>query len=126
MALQTLEAFMKGTGRGNAYVTFPGFKGLYIRRNPRFIRNLDIIAEPTIDIANLTAKKPGKGAFTHLFQHLRKEYPHLWIFVECVVNERFAAKLLRMGFVQCTDDFAPSFYMPPEKPHEVHRIDEES
>lgn len=124
----TLDEFISWQGSRrpkNAYVRFPGFNFIYARCNKRYLRNE--LVGPVFDIANIEATRPGKGAFTKLFEHLRKDYPEMWIFVECVANERFAKKLLKMGFTQCTNDILPSFYMAPAKegPHEVHSLNEE-
>lgn len=124
----TLDEFINGQGGRspkNSYVRFPGFGCLYVRCTKRYLQNK--IVSPVFDIANIEATRPGNGAFTKLFAHLRKDYPEMWLFVECVANERFAKKLLAMGFTQCTNDILPSFYMAPakEEPHEVHRHNEE-
>ena len=114
--LPTLDGFLTAAARTHlrsAYVRFPGFKYLYVRCNQRFINGA--VVGPVIDIANLTARKPGRGAFTKLFQHLRKVYYHYWIYVECVLNPRFEKKLLSLGFIQQDSGLSPCFYMPPAK-----------
>lgn len=108
MRLPTLGEFFKGDKR-NAYARFPGFKTLYIRKTERF-------GFPTLDIANIEAHKPGKGAFTFLVRHIRQAYPARAIFVESVLSEQFDAKLRKMGFT-CTLDCAPGcgacFFLTP-------------
>lgn len=128
MKPQTLGEFISSQGERrprNAYVRFPGFSTLYVRCTKRFLRHE--LVSPVLDIANIEASRPGKGAFTKLFEHLRENYPEMWLFVECVANERFEKKLRKMGFTQCTNDLLPSFYMPPvkEEQHEIHRLNEE-
>lgn len=99
--------------RKNAYVKFPGIKSLYVRYTQRYIA--DEIASPCLDIANIEAMKPGNGAFTKMLKYLRKNYPELWIYVECVLNERFEKKLPKLGFIQVSLGLSPCFYMPPAK-----------
>ena len=94
----------------NAYVKEPGFSSLYVRIAKRYI---DGEMQTTIDLANMTASRPGKGAFTKLVERLRAQYG-LIIYVECVLNPRFEAKLVRMGFVQHTQHDPSSYYLLPE------------
>lgn len=110
MNLPTLTAFLKKSRPPNSYVLFPGFEELYVRK---FVRH----GFPTIDIANVTALKPGNGAFTFLVRHIRERYPDRGIFVESVLNERFEGKLRAMGF-ECTNPgFGPGkgscFFLSP-------------
>ena len=114
MAQKTLDEFIRGAKIGrpsNAYVTYPGFKHLYVRHTQRvFLGN---IASPVLDLANIEARHPGKGAFTKLFHYLRIAYPEHWLYVECVQNNRFEKKLLELGFTQLDVGLSPCFYMPP-------------
>jgi len=111
--LPTLDAFVRVTKSSfvprTGYVMFPGFKPMYIRCTQHIINGIRV---QTLDFANIEAMTPGRGAFTKLFKHCRKKYPTLILFVECVLNERFAKKLLSMGFVQLDNQPAPSFYHP--------------
>jgi hypothetical protein len=81
----------------NAWVTEPGFAELYVRVSWRPLENKMV---QVIDLANITATKPGNGAFTKLVAKLREKYPELGIYVESVLNPRFDAKLLKMGFIE--------------------------
>lgn len=108
----------------NAYVDFPGFDALYVRVSSRYIRGE---WHDAIDLANLNATKPGSGAFTTLFEHLKQRYPNLGIYVENVQTKRFAEGLLRFGFqvVGETPDrlewdvSPPSFWFPGQVPSQV-------
>lgn len=52
-----------------------------------------------LDIASVTAEKPGNGAFTRLISRLEKEHPELGLYAECVLNRRFAKTLeKKLGF----------------------------
>jgi len=113
MTKETLDEFMKRGAVGkrmNAYVRHPGFKHLYVRHTQRYIHGE--IASPTLDLANIEATHPGKGAFTKLHKHLRQMYPEYWLYVESVMNPRFEKKLLALGFTQVDVGLSPCFYMP--------------
>ena len=99
MKLPTLDEFIdnKIGYVPNSYVKEPGFHTLYVRRNKRV---LDNTLYDTIDLASLTAKKPGEGAFTKLVGRLTEKYPQYTIYVENVHNERFRKKLESMGFIK--------------------------
>jgi hypothetical protein len=97
----------------NAYVKEPKFTYLYVRRSRRYIG--DRCYEPVLDIARVEARKPGKGAFTALVKRLRAKHPELPLFVECVLNKRFRAKLEALGFKRLNpdDDFSPNYWLYP-------------
>jgi hypothetical protein len=88
----TLGQFIASGGR-NAWVKAPGFEGLYVRRGPRILNGerFDLV----LDLATMNASKPGRGAFTRLVTQL---HPRHILYVENALEERFQAKLLRMGF----------------------------
>ena len=105
--MKTLDEFIQSLDR-NAYVKEPGFESLYVRHAVHLIgRKL----EKTLDIANVTAKHPGKGTFTKLVERLRHDYPGMSIFVESVLNERFVEMLPRLGFVLVERSNPPSFFL---------------
>lgn len=113
----TLDDFIaKGLGRipvpTNAYVKEDGFKHLYVRIGRRYIDGET--REPVLDIANLEASRPGKGAFTELIARPQEEYPDLVLLVECVLNVRFVKKLEEMGFerIDNTSEKAPTLWLP--------------
>ena len=112
--IPTLDDFVRGAVAGrtrNSYVRFHGFKDLYVRYTKRHINGG--IVSPVFDIANMTARRPGRGSFAEFFSYLREAYPEFWLYVESVLNERFQRKLLSMGFIQCGGEDPPSFYLPP-------------
>jgi len=94
----------------NSYVREPGFESLYVRIAKRYI---DGEMQTTIDLANMTASKPGNGAFTRLVERLRDQYGFV-IYVECILNPRLSVKVKRMGFVQHPHD-SSSYYLLPKK-----------
>lgn len=95
---------------GNEYVREKGFSDLYVRITPRLLEGK---TRWTIDLARLTATKPGKGAFTRLVARLRKDHPDMAIYVESVLTSRFADKLARMGFKPAPYSHNSCFYMLP-------------
>ena len=117
MKLPSLDDFLKDPPKGwdkNAYVRYPGFSSLYVRYTQRYIEG--VYRFPVLDLASLEVSDRGKGTFTKLLTHLRTVYPHLWLYVECVNNPRFAKKLPSLGFTRSDDGLSPCFYMAPEKP----------
>lgn len=94
MKLPTLDSFLKSKAR-NAWIVHSGFDSLYVRRTERF-------GFTTLDVANVEAIEPGKGAFTRLVQRVRSKYG-LGVYVESVLQSRFGVKLLKMGFT-CTQE----------------------
>jgi hypothetical protein len=110
----TLDQFVqKADGRfcQNAYVSYPGFRQLYIRVTKRVIAGQMRV---TIDLANLVADQPGNGAFTDLLGHLQANYPSFGIFVECVQSDRFQQGLLKRGFVE-VEGHPACFWMDPKE-----------
>lgn len=95
----TLEEFLEKVYYGdlrphNAWVREPGFKSLYVRKSRRFLGGITRVKR--LDIASVEAVRPGAGCFTALVRRLLQQ--GIPLYIECVHNERFAAKLLRMGF----------------------------
>jgi hypothetical protein len=115
--LPTLEKFMadhKAKQRGassNSYVRAQGFRDLYVRMGRRYLAGKT--HDCVLDIANVTASKPGNGAFTRLVDDLHAR--GIPIYVESVLNERFALKLPRMGFTARLDVQPPCFYLLPKE-----------
>lgn len=114
--LQTLHDFLSSPGRlnfpKNAYVKAPGFKQLYVRYGRRYLNGVFI--NGVLDLANIEASRPGKGAFTALATRLLKR--GIPLYVECVMNERFVKKLEDIGFTRIPNDGgAPSFFKLPEE-----------
>ena len=81
---------------------------IYVRVGPRYLNGVRY--NHVIDIANVTADVPGKGAFTRMVDHLRETYPSFSLYVECVLTARFAKGLERLGFVP-TDGHPQCFHI---------------
>jgi hypothetical protein len=87
-------------GHDRAWVKEDGFGSLYVRKVRRYFRvdGKPKICTNVFELATIDAERPGNGAFTRLVEKLER----VWdgpIFVESVLSERFAAALVRMGFV---------------------------
>lgn len=97
MRRPTLDDFLKlkRDFPRNGYVREAGFKSLYVRKSARWLEGK---RREVLDLASLVAKKPGNGAFKALVARLRREYPRLHLYVENVLNPKFAPGLIRMGF----------------------------
>lgn len=93
-------------GFGNCWVKEPGFKGLYVRKTKRLWHDKLV---PCVDLANITATCPGKGAFTRLATRLHAQHN---LCVECVTTEQFERGLIRRGFVKLPNQGGfPSYFL---------------
>lgn len=112
--LPTLDEFLLRASRNkfvrSAYVTEPGFSELYVRVGRRSFPDTNWCVVDVLDIANVTAEHPGQGAFTRLAARLLRDGHTL--FVECVLNPRFARKLEALGFTRDRRG-SPCFYKFP-------------
>lgn len=110
--IPTLEEFVHGDSMfpRNLFVRHEEFADLYVRRNSVFVRMSDgnWICDPVIQIANITAKMPGNGAFTRLVDHIIHDLNRA-VYVENVHNPRFRTKLEKMGFVAVNRDHGPNY-----------------
>lgn len=107
----TLDQFL-GQDQRSAWLRHDEFKDLYVRKTERFYGRKRV---PTIDLATITARKPGRGSFKRLVAYLRANYPAYALYVENVLSPRFADSLPRMGFTLDFRDavMMPSFYLLP-------------
>ena len=116
----TLDEFIQAAPAGkilkNQYVKHPDFSGIYVRYNEQRYINGEMVSN-VLDIANITARKPGKGAFSKLIVDLRQKHPLLVFYVECILNPRFADKLERMGFTynKVGENYTDSMYLLPNQ-----------
>lgn len=116
----TLDEFLERKFPQNAYVKYPGFKDLYIRKTDKVVRFKDksSICQRIITIANVTARRPGKGAYTTLAAYLVSKG---WaIFVENVHNVRFRKKLIKSGYTPVNVSEGPNYLFN----YEGHLINE--
>ncbi len=92
----------------NGWVSEHGFKSLYVRRTGRWLEDRWV---DCLDLANITASKPGNGAFKALVARLRLAHPELTLFVEAIGTKRFMDGLLRMGFVRTHESRGVNAYL---------------
>jgi hypothetical protein len=85
----------------NAFVREPGFSELYVRMTSRYLDGR--LYSPVLDIARVEVQHRGQGTFTRLVERLRKTYPAMTLYVECVLEERFRRGLERAGFHDIPD-----------------------
>ncbi len=90
--------------RGNAWVKEPGFVGLYVRIGSRLLGDEFV---RTIDLANFEVRKKGQGVFTRFVAKIEKY--QLPIFIENVLEDRFAQFLPSLGFVRVEQTVPPCF-----------------
>ena len=117
--MQTLNQFIKESENKwplNAYVRQRGFKTLYVRRSRRWLDGTWV--NGVLDIANVEVMHPGRGLFTRLAERLFIQ--KIPLYVECVINHRFAATLDLAGFTRVKRsgidrNIPPSFYKLPKK-----------
>lgn len=101
----TLKSFLAYAGtRLQAHVDHPDFNALYLRHSRRPIEGK---LRWVLDISQIAANEPGKGAFTLLLAQLQ-DFPYP-IYVESVLSPRFAEHLLKIGFTRHDYD-ENSFY----------------
>ena len=110
MPLPMLEEFIAQASKSwphNSYVRKAGFASLYVRIAQRLLEGKRLTM---LDIASVVASKPGNGAFHKLVASIKRKHPELGIYVECVLNPRFAKMLQdKMGFKRDRD--LDSFYI---------------
>jgi hypothetical protein len=109
--IPTLKMFLSDYGRypRSEYVIHDHFYDLYLRKGPMYIE--DIRYAKTITVASVRAKRKGQGHFTKFLEELVTYQPEI-ILVECVINKRLQAYLLRCDFKQKdpTNSINPTFY----------------
>jgi hypothetical protein len=99
----------KNLRQNRAHLDEPGFKALYVRLTFRYVAGK--MYQRVLDLASIEADRKGKGAFTALLNRIRSRYPDLHIYVECVINQRFAQKLEALGFEQVTPLESPCYFL---------------
>lgn len=115
----TLDEFLNSQWPTNAYIDYPGFDKLYVRKGPFGVTHEGVIyrCRNGLTIANVTATAPGAGAFTRLVQDLIRR--GMAVYVENCYNERFYAKLVRDGFEPVNKETGPHLLLNGEGHLEV-------
>lgn len=110
----TFDQFLVSDVVRNSHVTHPDFRTLYVRKGNLGVslgryRDSFVRLEKTVSLARIAARRPGSGAFTRLVDRLMGIYD-VPVFVECVLDPRFADHLDRAGWTRAGGDpVAPSF-----------------
>lgn len=120
--MRTLDEFIAEPRTRNEYVREKGMRDLYVRIGSRPIITEDASYPRArmLDLANITVAEGqrGRGNFTRMIQRLRRDYPTLPLYVECVQLPRFRRKLESMGFKRVghagmDPEGSPSFVLWP-------------
>lgn len=101
----TMDQFLASNEHLNSYLSEPGFRELYVRKGFRYLGGKRV---ECVDLARIEAEDPGAGAFTKLATRILPKYA---VYVESVLNPRFAKKLLREGWIMVGGPECPSFYL---------------
>ncbi len=99
-------------GRSNRLLKVPGFKHAYIRAAIRY--NPDRKQLPCLDLAALSATKPGNGALKRLLWKLKTVYPYLPIYAENVFAPQLQSFFLKIGFKEHPESTLSSYFMVSE------------
>ena len=99
-----LEQFLASRFTRNEFVSHPQFQELYVRKGNLIVFlpkppswTHPIRLERVLTLARIQAKTPGQGSFTRLVHQIRTVY-QIPIFIECVLDDRFAKFLPTLGF----------------------------
>jgi hypothetical protein len=105
----TLKEFVARDWPHNSYLTHPEFSSIYVRKGAItvFFGEDCFRCDKVITIGSANAKNPGQGAFGRFVEELVKD--GYAVYAECVHNERFRDKLLKMGFVKVNDHTGDHF-----------------
>ncbi len=94
--IEFIEFIQNCKGYSKTWIHLPQFKSCCVKFIPRLIDNE--LKDNVITIAYIEAEEKGNGAFSSFAEYFQKEYPHLILYMECVINPRFASKLEQLGF----------------------------
>jgi hypothetical protein len=113
--MMTLDEFFASEQNG-ADLKETGFRRLYVRKSLRTLSwsGRPVLWHECIDIANVVATRPGRGAFTRLLGRIKRDHPGWGIYVENCHNPRLGPALLRRGFLATDDPI--SFLLPAAVP----------
>ena len=110
----SLDDFLVQKFPRNAWVEYPGFEGLYVRKGDiaLFIDGEVFRCTKVLTVASVEATVPGAGAFARLTDDLSQKG---WaIYVENVHNKSFGVHLERVGFLPVNQQHGPNFLIGHE------------
>ncbi len=96
--MKTIQEFIKNYWFRNAWIKHPKLR-VYVRSSHRLISKGKM--DYSFEIANVTAKKPGKGHFTQFLNELEemlKGTEFKLLYIENVTDERFQKFFENRGF----------------------------
>lgn len=127
--LPTLKFFLSDNFKqSNSYIKHKHFSSLYLRKSRYYIKfgenGKGEFFNFVIQIANITARKLGKGYFTRLIDEIKNLCPDKIIVVENVFDERFANKLKNMNFQEFNkvESFYSSFVLWSENQQQLRNL----
>jgi hypothetical protein len=103
-----IARFLESVVTRNEFVRHPDFAELYLRKGSIVFRPAGgaavvVRVNRAVTIATVTAREPGRGAFGRLVDGLVRDFD-VAVMVEAVLERRFAAHLLRLGFDRIEGD----------------------
>jgi len=110
----SLDEFLAQRFPLNAWVEYPGFEGLYVRKGDiaLFLDGEVFRCTKVFTVANVVATVPGTGAFARLVDDLLQKG---WaVYVENAHNKSFAIHLERVGFSRVNPEHGPNFLIGHE------------
>jgi hypothetical protein len=108
-----IARFLESVVTRNEFVWHPDFAELYLRKGTIVFRPAGSTAvvrvNRAVTIAEVIAREPGRGAFGLLVAGLVRDFD-VAVMVEAVLEERFVAHLIVLGFTRIEGDRdTPSF-----------------
>jgi hypothetical protein len=102
-----IARFLESVVTRHEFVKHPDFVALYLRKGTLVFRPVGgtatIRVNRAVTIASVEAREKGRGAFGRLVAGLVREYD-VAVMVECVLETRFAAHLIKLGFDRIEGD----------------------
>jgi hypothetical protein len=108
-----IARFLESVVTRHEFVAHPDFVALYLRKGAIVFRPAGgaavVRVNRAVTIAEVEAREKGRGAFGRLVAELVREYD-VAVMVEAVLERRFAAHLIKLGFTRIEGDRdTPSF-----------------
>jgi hypothetical protein len=108
-----IARFLESVVTRHEFVAHPDFVALYLRKGTLVFRPAGggavVRVNRAVTIASVEAREKGRGAFGRLVAELVRDYD-VAVMVECVLETRFAAHLIKFGFDRIEGDRdTPSF-----------------
>lgn len=102
-----LDEFLNSRFPNNAYVDHNEFSVFYVKKGARYIEG--VMYDNVFVLSRIEAKNIGSGTLRRFLKDFWGKYD-IPVMVECVLNERLAESLPKMGFKLIDGSCPPSFY----------------